>query len=50
VLPALVLVCQVSDQNQQDKAWAARLWKVAKTSEQLRPDHWWSFELTSRAP
>ena len=34
--------------EQLDSAWAARLRKVGGDPSP-RPDHWWSFELTSRA-
>lgn len=45
-----VSMSRITDEDQLDKAWAARLRKVSRNSKQPRPDHWWSFELTSRIP
>ena len=38
---------RVTDSKELDKAWAARLTKLKRAPEP-RPDHWWSFHLTSR--
>jgi len=43
-----VLIKRVDEASQLDKAWVARLRKVSRNQRPLRPDHWWSFELTSR--
>lgn len=39
---------RVTDSDTLDKAWAARLRKIDREPTP-RPDHWWSFELQSRA-
>lgn len=33
-----------------DQAWGARLEKVGADANTPRPEHWWSFQLTSRRP
>ena len=42
-----VTYLRVQDAQELDRAWAARLRKV-QGSAAPRPDHWWSFRLTSR--
>lgn len=42
-----VNVRRVTDADLLDKAWAARATKLGSESR-ARPEHWWSFELTSR--
>ncbi len=41
-----VALRRVTENAELDRAWAARARKVQR--EQERPDHWWSFALTTR--
>lgn len=43
-----VTFARVTDESILDAAWQARLRKVQSDSNPPRPDHWWSFQLTSR--
>ena len=42
-----VVITRVVAPDQLDRAWAARAAKVGRDTGP-RPDHWWSFKLTSR--
>ena len=42
-----VALRRLIDDNQLDIAWLARATKLGRENVE-RPDHWWSFELTSR--
>ena len=43
-----VLFSRVLDEGELDAAWRARAAKVGSTEVRQRPDHWWTFRLTSR--
>ena len=42
-----VAIRRVTEPTELDRAWAARLQKIGQAPVQ-RPNHWWSFRLTSR--
>ncbi len=44
-----VALRRATDAAELDVAWTARAAKTGRGSDQARPDHWWSFELTSRS-
>lgn len=39
---------RVTDGDELDQVWAARAAKVGRAEVGQRPDHWWTFNLTSR--
>lgn len=43
-----VTLTRMTEEEKLDGIWQARLKKVATDSDRSRPDHWWSFQLTSR--
>lgn len=43
-----VFINRVTDERQLDRAWVARITKLGAPSDAPRPDHWWSFQVTSR--
>ena len=45
-----VTLARVTDAAELDVAWRARAAKTGAPADAPRPDHWWSFRVTSRAP
>ena len=43
-----VTLTRLTEPAMLDVAWAARSAKLNRTDNAPRPDHWWSFQLTSR--
>lgn len=39
---------RLTDGGELDRAWSARVQKLGLSADLARPDHWWSFQLTSR--